>query len=131
MDASTRRAAVLRAEARCEYCGINQTSEPLFRFHVEHIIPRQHGGASSLDNLALACGWCNRHKGPNLTALDPQTGEVTLLFHPRLDKWQDHFAQQDGVIEGLTPVGRATLHLCKMNEKGRCNLRRLTSRSER
>lgn len=43
-------------------------------FHVDHIIPRQHGGLTQLDNLALACLHCNRHKGPNLAGLDPLDG---------------------------------------------------------
>jgi len=37
----------------------------LITFHIEYIIPRQHGGDDQLDNLALSCPWCNRAKGPN------------------------------------------------------------------
>ena len=79
-----------RAGDRCEYCGLHQ-DHSVMSFHVEHIIPRQHGGASVSENLALACPGCNLHKGPNLTGIDPDTGEVSRLFHPRQDVWQEHF----------------------------------------
>lgn len=54
---------------------------------MEHIIARQHGGQTILDNLAWACHRCNRRKGPNLTGIDPSTHEIAPLFHPRRDVW--------------------------------------------
>src|SRR5271166_4827055 len=51
----------------------------------------QHGGLTVLDNLALSCLHCNRHKGPNIAGTDPRTGEVVRLFHPRNDQWSVHF----------------------------------------
>jgi 5-methylcytosine-specific restriction endonuclease McrA len=61
-----------RAGDRCEYCLITQA---LFkrRFHIEHIVAKQHGGRTNFDNLALACWQCNLKKGPNLSAIDPET----------------------------------------------------------
>lgn len=112
-----------RAENRCEYCLIPQA---VFRrpFHIEHIVAKQHGGLTEIDNLALACWQCNLKKGTNLTSIDPETGELTRLFHPRTDKWTDHFAfrmleSRIGRIEikGLTPIGRATVRLLDMNEE--------------
>ena len=32
------------------------------RIEVDHIVSRSHGGSDEVENLALACGWCNRHK---------------------------------------------------------------------
>jgi 5-methylcytosine-specific restriction endonuclease McrA len=80
-----------RAGARCEYYGLCQEYSEL-RHHVEHIIARQHGGSDDADNLALACHRCNLHKGPNLPGIDPWTVQVAQLFHPRRDRWSDHFA---------------------------------------
>ena len=37
---------------------------------VDHIVPRSRGGSDATDNLALACGWCNRHKGPRESVYD-------------------------------------------------------------
>ena len=71
MDPKLRLFVRTRANHRCEYCGIPQEFSEL-RFHIEHIIPRQHGGIDDAENLALACPDCNLRKGPNLSGLDPE-----------------------------------------------------------
>jgi len=122
MDARLRQLVRQRADGRCEYCDLRQEQEPL-TFHVEHILPRQHGGMDAAENLALACHHCNLHKGTNLSSLDPQTGELTRLFHPRLDDWNEHFTRRGGEIIGFSAIGRTTVILLKMNEDGRLQLR--------
>jgi hypothetical protein len=112
-----------RAAGRCEYCRLPE-SESLYSFEAEHIIAEQHEGLTTLDNLDWACIQCNRPKGPNLTAFDPQTGELTRLYHPRQHIWDDHFEMRDGHIAGKTPMGRATAQLLKFNETHRVELRR-------
>ncbi len=89
MDEGTRERVRRRAENRCEYCGAREGLGARLRFHIEHIIARQHGGGDELENLALACHLCNAHKGPNLTGIDPATGNIVPLFHPRRDRWND------------------------------------------
>ena len=37
---------------------------------VDHILPRARGGSDELDNLALACGWCNRYKSSYTSIYD-------------------------------------------------------------
>jgi hypothetical protein len=37
------------------------------------------------------------------------------LFHPRQDKWSEHFAWRRALIVGVTPTGRATVALLAMN----------------
>jgi hypothetical protein len=91
--------------------------------HIEHIIPRKHGGSDELGNLALACVDCNLHKGPNLTGIDPQTNEITELFHPRRQQWNDHFAWNGIFIVGLTAVGRTTIRVLEMNSDDQLELR--------
>jgi len=102
------------------------------RFHVEHIIARQHGGATSSDNLALACWHCNLKKGPNLSGIDPTTSGTVPLFHPRHHRWSSHFSLRGNrgdagtsgiVVEGLTPTGRATIHVLGLNDDFRRMLR--------
>jgi hypothetical protein len=44
-----------RAGHRCEYCRLHQDDSPLAALHIEHIIPKVHGGTDNYDNLALAC----------------------------------------------------------------------------
>ncbi|HSS19497.1 MAG TPA: hypothetical protein VLL54_05435 [Pyrinomonadaceae bacterium] len=57
------------------------------------------------DNLALACIDCNLHKGPNLTGIDPNTGVITPLFHPRRDAWVEHFGWDGIYLVGSTGCG--------------------------
>jgi len=92
-------------------------------FHVEHIRARQHDGDDAKGNLALACPDCNRHKGPNLTGIDPETQQVTLLFNPRTDIWDEHFQMSGSIITGRTRAGRATAHLLQMNIVERVRMR--------
>lgn len=93
------------------------------RLQIEHVIPKKHGGADDEENLALACVDCNLHKGANLTGIDPDTGIVTELFHPRRDVWDEHF-QWDGVfITGVTPAGRTTVRVLELNKSERIDVR--------
>jgi hypothetical protein len=92
-------------------------------FHVEHIVARQHGGSNDASDLCLACDRCNAYKGPNLTAIDPATDQVVNLFHPRRQEWSEHFTLREADIVGLTPTGRGTVRLLKMNDDWRVSLR--------
>ncbi|SPF47652.1 hypothetical protein SBA4_3740007 [Candidatus Sulfopaludibacter sp. SbA4] len=71
---------------RCEYCLLHQEYSHRAH-HIEHIVAKQHGGSDDIGNLALACHRCNLCKGPNLTGLDPESGRIVPLFHPRRDRW--------------------------------------------
>src|SRR5208282_5243773 len=123
MDASTREFVRQRASHRCEYCRLPETAVPFFAFHVEHVRASQHRGGDEAENLALACPYCNRFKGPNLSAIDPETGTLVPVFNPRTQSWQEHFALMGGEIVGRTPVGRATAGLLNMNEELRLEMR--------
>ena len=123
MDTTLRDFVRQRAGNRCEYCRLHQRHTPVFTFHIEHIRAKQHGGTDDPVNLALACNRCNRAKGPNLSSVDPVTGQLVRLFNPREDTWEAHFAFQDATIVGRTPEGRATVELLKMNESKRVRTR--------
>ena len=86
------------------------------RLEVEHIIPRAKGGGDDESNLWLSCPICNRYKSDRTHATDPESKVKVPLFHPRRQRWSEHFPwSTDGLrILGLTPTGRATvaaLHL--------------------
>ena len=125
MDAATRDFVRQRAADRCEYCHMPQQATPFIPFHVEHIIAKQHvnEGHDDPSGLAYACDRCNAFKGPNLSSVDPQTGERVNVFNPRTDEWSDNFAISHGTIIGLTPIGRATARLLNMNDSRRVELR--------
>lgn len=104
-----------RAKQRCEYC---QTPDRIstYGYHVDHIVPVQHGGISEPENLAWACFECNVHKGRDVASYDPHTGDLTPLYNPRTQNWEEHFQNHAGFIEPQTAVGRVTVQLLSMNE---------------
>lgn len=106
-----------RANHRCEY---SRAPEFIFNspFEVEHIVPTSRGGESEVYNYALACRSCNGFKSNATTGRDLVTDQEAELFHPRRDRWNDHFSLDllTGVISGLTLVGRATINRLKMND---------------
>lgn len=40
-------------------------------------------------------------------------------LNPRTQKWSDHFRLQDARINGITPEGRTTVYLLKLNSNER------------
>lgn len=92
-------------------------------FQIEHVIPRKHHGQDTAENLALACFACNNHKGTNLSGLDPETSEMTRLFHPRRDDWGEHFEWKEGWLGGRTAIGRTTIDVLAINLPHRWELR--------
>lgn len=122
MDVSAINEVRRRASRCCEYCHAHEELSAL-RFHVEHIIARQHGGGDTLDNLALACPDCNWLKGTNLTSIDPDTAKVTPLFHPRRAVWGEHFSVEGLRLIGASPAGRTTIWLPDLNSSNRIHHR--------
>ena len=111
-----------RAVGRCEYCRMHQSLQG-GAFHLEHVVPLSRGGASTEDNLALACPGCNLRKADRLTAMDPDSGAEVPLFHPRKDPWSRHFAWDGERVVGKTPSGRATVALLQLNHPRRIRIR--------
>ena len=121
-----------RAQGRCEYCRLPEEAD-FVSFEIDHVIATQHGGVTELGNLAYACLDCNKHKGPNIASLDPDTREVTPLYNPRTQDWEEYFQLgEDGTIVGLMPAGRATARLLEFNDPERVQERvALQTRSTR
>jgi hypothetical protein len=119
-----RRQVIERAKGRCEYC---QSPEEfsLDAFAVDHIQALAACGTDDLANLAFACQNCNNRKQDDSSALDPATGHKALLYHPRRDRWDEHFRwSADGLtIIPLTATGRATVARLQLNRRGAVNLR--------
>lgn len=120
-----RRQVAERAGQRCSYCRSPEfVGVPMV---VDHVIPQAAGGATTLNNLALACYRCNEFKGARLNAPDPQTREVVAFFNPCTQEWHKHFAWSDGglTIRGLTAVGRATAEALRLNNDWLVRARRI------
>jgi len=105
-----------RSNYLCEYCHSSEIWQYV-RFSVDHIIPLSLGGSNEIDNLCLACFHCNRRKSNIVFAVDPKSGGQFSLFHPRRDRWNEHFIWSSDMIHiiGLTPVGRVTIEVLKLN----------------
>lgn len=115
-----------RAQGCCEYCLIPEAAS--FATHeIDHIFAEKHGGLTEADNLALSCTLCNKHKGTDLTSIDPETGEIVPLYHPRRDQWRLNFQLRisDGEFVPLTPTGRVTVRLLQLNRRDRIDERKL------
>jgi 5-methylcytosine-specific restriction endonuclease McrA len=126
VTAEQRQVVLERAHGCCEYCK-SQARFATQSFSIEHIIPRQLGGETTLENLALACQGCNNHKYTKTEARDPVSDNVVPLYHPRQQRWHDHFAWNDDftLVIGFTPIGRATLKALQLNREELVNLRRV------
>jgi HNH endonuclease len=121
IDAATRAMVWRRAGRRCEYCRVHQDDFDFFTFHIEHIIPRQHGGSDSSTNLCLACRECNSSKGTNLAGL--LEGKIVPLFHPRRQVWKRHFRWEGGLLVGKTRAGKVAVQVLNMNDPARVIVR--------
>jgi hypothetical protein len=115
-----------RAKGLCEYCKCPEEFSP-DPFALDHIEPRQLGGETSLENLALPCSGCNGHKHARTHYPDPATQQPNKLFHPRQQQWSDHFRWDESLTQilGITSCGRATIDALSLNRPGVVNLRRL------
>jgi 5-methylcytosine-specific restriction endonuclease McrA len=121
-----RRQVRKRANFRCEYCGHPELTAPV-TLPIDHLSPVAAGGVTALENLALACPWCNGAKGFATVAMDPQSREQVALFNPRVDHWNDHFRWSRSKLRilGTSPTGRATVRRLRMNRHGTAQIRRL------
>lgn len=122
IDAATHTLVDARARNRCEYCALPQPGYSS-SFNIDHIIASQHRYDDDSENLAWACPKSNRKKGPNLSGLDPVSGNIVPLFHPRRDRWEHHFSWSGPLLVGLTACGRATVALLQLNDENRIRLR--------
>lgn len=126
LSSAEQRAIIERAGGRCEYCQ-SQMEYSGQSFEFDHIAPISRAGETSLENLALACGGCNRHKSNKVQGIDPATGDMVELFNPRQQQWEVHFGWTDDYTQmiGLTAIGRATVAALKLNRMGLVNMRRV------
>ena len=125
IPAQLRHLVLVRAANICEYCRAQAmySSDPIT---VDHIIAQSLGGITTENNLACSCFGCNQHKAIRVMALDPTTALRVPLFHPRQQRWEEHFAWNEDFTQmlGITPTGRATIEALQVNRFGLVNLRR-------
>lgn len=119
-----RRQVTERAGECCEYCLLPQEFS-LYSHEVDHIIAEKHRGRTVVENLCLACLECNRAKGSDFGSFDPETGEIILLYNPRQQIWSEHFLLEGARIVPLSPEGRVTAFVLKLNDEIRVRARQV------
>jgi hypothetical protein len=125
LSQETKESVRKRAHNLCEYC-LAIGDYAFHPFSVDHILPISEGGTNDLSNLALACQHCNNCKYNKRTGFDPLNQIEAELFHPRNDKWADHFMwnEDESFVIGISPKGRATVYRLKTNREEAVNLRK-------
>ncbi len=120
-----RNQVVERAGGCCEYC-LAGSGDGAIDFAIDHIIAEKHGGTTELKNLCLSCYWCNSFKGSDISSVDWDKDEtIVALFHPRSQRWSEHFLLDGLRIVPLTATGRVTVSLLQLNAIERIKERRL------
>lgn len=126
IPAELRRRVAAQARYRCGYC-LTQEAVIGRPMEIDHLFPRSLGGATTEDNLWLACSLCNDHKSNRFLIVDPQTGMKVRIFDPRRQEWEKHFVWAEGAtrIDGTTATGRATVAALQLNRPSLLLARRL------
>ncbi len=114
ISAELRLRVAKRANFCCEYCRL-QEEFAIYPYQIDHIIAIRHGGETVFANLAYACVRCNRNKGTDLTTFLFDKNLIVRIFNPRLDRWDDHFEIDTGLILPKTMEGEATIKLLDLN----------------
>lgn len=115
-----------KSRYRCGYCLTSQIIiGPLLE--IDHYIPESRGGSSTEENLWLICPMCNSHKSNHIDAVDPETGSAVPIFNPHVDRWDEHveWSEDEAIIRGITPIGRAAVARLHMNHPDMVAARRL------
>lgn len=84
-------------------------------FHIDHIVPLVAEGTAISENLTLACVSCSLRKGARQGLEDPLINQKVKVFHPRQQKWKEHFSCNGVQLFGSTATGRATVRTLSLN----------------
>lgn len=55
------------------------------QIEIDHVFPFSEGGEEDIENLRLACGWCNVHKSNRLSLYDVAS-KPGIIHHPNLGR---------------------------------------------
>jgi hypothetical protein len=103
---------------------LHSEDDAWFSHEPDHILAEKHGGETLLENLAWSCFDCNRFKGSGISSKDPVTGDLVPLFDPGIHPWNEHFKTERGTIIPMTPVGRVTERILRLNLPVRIEVRK-------
>ena len=81
-------------------------------------VRRRAGGLCEYCRLPLAFDPWPFHVDHKLTR------EITRLYNPRRDRWEEHFRCRGPQLVGLTAIGRVTIRVLAINHPDAVKLRR-------
>lgn len=84
----TRQNVFLRDKHTCQYC---RKCFPESQLNLDHVVPRDHGGITSWDNIVASCIPCNTRKA-NRT---PAQAKMHLLRPPQAPRWRPLFGLKE------------------------------------
>lgn len=84
----TRQNVFLRDKYTCQYC---RTRFPESKLNLDHVVPRDHGGITSWDNIVASCIPCNTRKA-NRT---PAQANMQLPRQPKAPRWRPLFGMKE------------------------------------
>jgi HNH endonuclease len=94
----------------CRYCG---AAAPFVILHVDHVVPRKHGGSDEATNLVTACEDCNTGKAATMPDPDlvAEVEEIARAWAREVsgeldeDDLREMYVYQDALyfLESLTP----------------------------
>ena len=100
-----------RANFACEYCQISETDAGGL-LTIDHFRPISKGGNDHLNNLIYCCHRCNSYK---YNYFPSNEGEKEI-WNPRKESREAHFfLLEDGSLQAISPVGKATIQLLRLN----------------
>jgi len=114
----TRNLVIKRALGLCEYCLLHE-SQSFIGFEIDHIISIKHGGSNRANNLAYSCLYCNQYKGSDIGTMLLPSDDYIRFYHPRKDRWNEHFKLEDAIILPRTPIAESTIKILKLNDTDR------------
>src|SRR5262249_17786265 len=77
----TRQNVFERDQNTCQYCGVTFDRKEL---NLDHVIPRNRGGATTWENIVCSCHRCNSAKGDRT----PVEAGMRLLRKPKRPQWR-------------------------------------------
>ena len=111
LNKSIREQARHRSNYACEYCGITETDTGGL-LTIDHFRPKSKGGTDNIDNLIYCCNRCNSYKHNYY----PEDENSPKIWNPREESFSQHFFLLDnGSLKSLTPVGKTTIQLLRLN----------------
>jgi 5-methylcytosine-specific restriction endonuclease McrA len=87
----TRNNVFERDKNTCQYCGKIFDRVDL---NLDHVIPRDLGGATTWENIVCSCIPCNTRKGNKL----PHAAGMHLIRHPKKPKWRPFLHMTAGAM---------------------------------